>query len=90
MKQFVRVLINISVANTSTYLLWSAFSFWIYLETRSVLVLSVLSGTYMLLVTLSSMFFGTIVDNTEKKSHGGCFDSDPASFVNGEHDLSFV
>jgi len=67
MKQFVRVLINISVANTSTYLLWSAFSFWIYLETRSVLVLSVLSGTYMLLVTLSSMFFGTIVDKHRKK-----------------------
>ena len=67
MKQFIRVLINISVANTSTYLLWSAFSFWIYLETRSVLVLSVLSGTYMLLVTLSSMFFGTIVDKHRKK-----------------------
>jgi DHA3 family multidrug efflux protein-like MFS transporter len=67
MKQFIRVLINISVANTSTYLLWSAFSFWIYLETRSVLVLSVLSGTYMLLVTLSSMFFGTIVDKHKKK-----------------------
>jgi len=67
MKLFVRVLLNISVANTSTYLLWSAFSFWIYLETRSVLVLSVLSGTYMLLVTLSSMFFGTIVDKHKKK-----------------------
>ena len=67
MKHFVRVLLNISVANTSTYLLWSAFSFWIYLETRSVLVLSVLSGTYMLLVTLSSMFFGTIVDKHKKK-----------------------
>ncbi|KUK78503.1 MAG: Multidrug resistance protein [Proteiniphilum acetatigenes] len=67
MKQFIRVLINISVANTSTYLLWSAFSFWIYIETRSVLVLSVLSGTYMLLVTLSSMFFGTIVDKHKKK-----------------------
>ncbi len=67
MKQFIRVLTNISVANTSTYLLWSAFSFWIYLETKSVLVLSVLSGTYMLLVTLSSMFFGTIVDKHKKK-----------------------
>lgn len=67
MKQFIRVLTNIAVANTSTYLLWSAFSFWIYLETHSVLVLSVLSGTYMLLVTLSSMFFGTIVDKHKKK-----------------------
>jgi len=67
MKQFIPVLVNTAIANTSTYLLWSAFSFWIYLETRSVLVLSVLSGTYMLLVTLSSMFFGTIVDKHKKK-----------------------
>lgn len=67
MKRFIRVLINIAIANTSTYLLWSAFSFWIYLETKSVLVLSVLSGTYMLLVTFSSMFFGTIVDKHKKK-----------------------
>lgn len=67
MKRFILVLVNTAIANTSTYLLWSAFSFWIYLETRSVLVLSVLSGTYMLLVTLSSMFFGTIVDKHKKK-----------------------
>lgn len=67
MKRFIRVLINIAIANMSTYLLWSAFSFWIYLETKSVLVLSVLSGTYMLLVTFSSMFFGTIVDKHKKK-----------------------
>jgi DHA3 family multidrug efflux protein-like MFS transporter len=67
MKRFIRVLINIAIANTGTYLLWSAFSFWIYLETKSVLILSVLSGTYMLLVTFSSMFFGTIVDKHKKK-----------------------
>jgi Major Facilitator Superfamily. len=67
MKRFVRILTNIAIANTSTYLLWSAFSFWIYLETKSVLVLSVLTGTYMLLVTFSSMFFGTIVDKHKKK-----------------------
>lgn len=67
MKRFLHVLVNVAVANTSAYLLWSTFSFWIYLETKSVLVLSVLSGTYMLLVTISSMFFGTIVDKHKKK-----------------------
>lgn len=67
MKRFLHLLSNIAVANTATYFLWSAFSFWIYLETQSVLVLSVLSGMYMLLVTLSSMFFGTMVDRHRKK-----------------------
>lgn len=67
MKRFLHILVNIAVANTSTYFLWSAFSFWIYLATKSVLILSILSGTYMLLVTFSSMFFGTIVDKHRKK-----------------------
>ena len=67
MKRFFPILINVATANTSAYFLWSAFSFWIYLETKSVLILSILSGTYMLLVTLSSMLFGTIVDKYKKK-----------------------
>ena len=67
MNRFVKLLINVSISNTSTFFLWSAFSFWIYLETKSVLTLSILSGIYMLLVTLPSMFFGTIVDKHHKK-----------------------
>jgi DHA3 family multidrug efflux protein-like MFS transporter len=67
MKRFLHVLINIAVANTSTFFLWSALSFWLYLETHSVLILSILSGTFMTLVTLSGMFFGTIVDKHRKK-----------------------
>lgn len=67
MKRFLNVLINIAVANTSTFFLWSALSFWLYLETHSVLILSILSGTFMTLVTLSGMFFGTIVDKHRKK-----------------------
>jgi len=67
MKRFLHVLINIAVANTSTFFLWSALSFWLYLETHSVLILSLLSGTFMTLVTLSGMFFGTIVDKHRKK-----------------------
>lgn len=67
MKRFLNILINIAVANTSTFFLWSALSFWLYLETHSVLILSILSGTFMTLVTLSGMFFGTIVDKHRKK-----------------------
>ncbi len=67
MKRFLHILINTAVANTSTFFLWSALSFWLYLETHSVLILSILSGTFMTLVTLSGMFFGTIVDKHRKK-----------------------
>jgi DHA3 family multidrug efflux protein-like MFS transporter len=67
MKRFLNILINTAIANTSTFFLWSALSFWLYLETHSVLILSLLSGTFMILVTLSGMFFGTIVDKHRKK-----------------------
>lgn len=58
---------NSLIANVVTSFLWFALAFWLYLETKSVLVTGVLGGTYMLLVALSSMSFGTIVDHHKKK-----------------------
>ena len=58
---------NSLIANVVTSFLWFALVFWLYLETKSVLVTGVLGGTYMLLVALSSMSFGTIVDHHKKK-----------------------
>ena len=67
MKNFYQVLVNSLIANVVTSFLWFALVFWLYLETKSVLVTGVLGGTYMLLVALSSMSFGTIVDHHKKK-----------------------
>ena len=67
MKQFYQILVNSLIANVVTSFLWFALVFWLYLETKSVLVTGVMGGTYMLLVALSSMSFGTIVDHHKKK-----------------------
>ena len=67
MKQFYQILINSLIANVVTSFLWFALVFWLYLETKSVLVTGVLGGVYMVLVALSSMLFGTIVDHHKKK-----------------------
>ena len=67
MKQFYQILINSLIANVVTSFLWFALVFWLYLETKSVLVTGILGGTYMVLVALSSMSFGTIVDHHKKK-----------------------
>ena len=67
MKNFYQVLVNSLIANVVTSFLWFALVFWLYLETKSVLVTGVLGGTYMVLVALSSMSFGTIVDHHKKK-----------------------
>lgn len=68
MKKFLRVLINTLIANVTTSFLWFGLTFWAYLETRSVLATAVVGGVYMLLVSISSLFFGTLVDQHRKKN----------------------
>jgi len=58
--------VNTAVANVTTSFLWFALTFWVYLETRSVLATGVIGGAYMLLVAVCSMAFGTIVDRHRK------------------------
>lgn len=68
MKQFYSILVNTAVANITTSFLWFALTFWIYLETRSVLATAIVGGSYMLLLAGASIFFGTYVDHHKKKS----------------------
>lgn len=67
MKQFYQVLINTLIANVTTSYLWFALTFWVYLETRSVMATAIIGGAYMLFVAICSLFFGTLVDRHKKK-----------------------
>lgn len=67
MKSFYKALINTLIVNVTNNFLWFALVFWAYLETRSVLATGVMGGAYMLLVAISSVFFGTWVDSRKKK-----------------------
>ncbi|MCK2199949.1 MFS transporter [Corynebacterium callunae] len=68
MKTFHKVLINTMIANITTGFLFFALVFWIYLETHDVALTGIVSGVYMGLIALSSIFFGTVVDHNRKKS----------------------
>lgn len=68
MKTFHQVLVNTLLANATTSFLWFALTFWVYLETRSVLATGIIGGSYMGLVALCSIAFGVIVDHTRKKT----------------------
>ncbi len=65
---FAHVLTNTLVANVTTSFLWFALTFWVYLETRSVLATGVIGGAYMLMLALFAMAFGTIVDRHRKRA----------------------
>jgi DHA3 family multidrug efflux protein-like MFS transporter len=67
MKQFYRLLVNTLVANVTTSFLWFALTFWVYLETKNVMATAILGGSYMLLMAITGVFFGTLVDKHYKK-----------------------
>ncbi|HEU5223362.1 MAG TPA: MFS transporter [Candidatus Lumbricidophila sp.] len=67
-KAFHQVLVNTAVANVTTSYLWFALTFWVYLETKSVLATAIIGGSYMLLVALFGVVFGVIVDRMKKKA----------------------
>ncbi|UOQ91230.1 MFS transporter [Agromyces endophyticus] len=66
MRTFLHVLVNTMLANVTTSFLWFALTFWVYLETKSVLATGIIGGAYMLLIAVFAMFFGTIVDRHRK------------------------
>ena len=67
MRTFFQVLVNTAAANVTTSFLWFALTFWVYLETKSVLATGIVGGSYMLLVAVFSMVFGTLVDRHRKQ-----------------------
>lgn len=67
MKNFYHVLLNTLIANVTTSFLWFALTFWVYLETNSVLATGIVGGAYMLLMAIFSIVFGTVVDHHRKK-----------------------
>lgn len=67
MKRFYAVLVNTLIANVTTSYLWFALTFWLYLETKSVLATAVVGGSYMLLIAFCGLLFGTFVDKNHKK-----------------------
>jgi len=67
LKTFYQLLANAIIANVTNMTVWFALIFFIYLETRSVIATSIISGIYLLAVALSGFWFGSLVDNYKKK-----------------------
>ncbi|RPD40580.1 MFS transporter [Chitinophaga barathri] len=68
MKNFYLILVNAIVAAVTNTFVWFAVTFWVYLETRSVMVTSYMAGIYIGTVSLSGFFLGSIVDRYRKKT----------------------
>lgn len=67
MKTFHATLANSLVAFMTNNFVWFAVTFWVFLETKSVITTSVMAGVFTLTVAVSGIFLGTLVDHYPKK-----------------------
>lgn len=67
MHTFYNLLANALVVATKNNFVWFALTFWIYLQTQSVVSTAVLGGVYLLAAASSGLWFGSLVDNYPKK-----------------------
>ena len=62
MRVFRQLLVNTLVSGVTSSFLWFALTFWVYLETRSVVATGVIGGSFGLCSALLGPAFGTYVD----------------------------
>jgi DHA3 family multidrug efflux protein-like MFS transporter len=68
MKIFHAALANSMAAFLVNTFIWFAVTFWVFLETKSVIATSIMAGVYSATIALSGFFLGSVVDHYSKKS----------------------
>jgi MFS transporter, DHA3 family, multidrug efflux protein len=63
---FKRLLANTLLSSAAGAFLWFAITFWVYLETKSVVATAMIGGAFALISALFGVFFGTFVDHHRK------------------------
>jgi DHA3 family multidrug efflux protein-like MFS transporter len=86
---FRRLLVNTLVTGVTSSFLWFALTFWVYLETRSVVATGVIGGAFSISSALVGPVFGTFADRHRKHAamllstaiSGVCFGAATVVFV---------
>src|SRR5574339_365758 len=67
MKTFHAILANSLIAFVTNNFVWFAVTFWVFLETKSVIATSVMAGVFTLTVAFSGFLLGSLIDRYPKK-----------------------
>jgi DHA3 family multidrug efflux protein-like MFS transporter len=67
MKTFYHLLANSVIMAMANNFIWFVVTFWVYLETKSVIATSILGGLYLVINMTTAFWFGSIVDHNDKK-----------------------
>lgn len=66
-KTFIHILLNNLTISITNFTVWFALTFFVILQTKSVLATGIISGLYLILGMLTAIPFGNFVDHTLKK-----------------------
>ncbi len=64
---FYQLLANTLLSSVTNFTVWFGLTFFVFLETRSVFATSIISGLYLVAVSLPGFWFGSLVDRHRKK-----------------------
>jgi DHA3 family multidrug efflux protein-like MFS transporter len=67
-RAFVHLLVNTLLVSVINFTVWFAITFWVFLETKSVLATGMVAGIFLVATALSGIWFGSLVDHYRKKT----------------------
>ena len=67
-RTFLHLLINTLVVSVMNFTVWFAITFWVFIETRSVLATGMVAGIFLVFTAACGIWFGSLVDHHRKKT----------------------
>jgi MFS transporter, DHA3 family, multidrug efflux protein len=67
-RAFVHLLVSTLLVSVINFTVWFAVTFWVFLETESVLATGMVAGIFLVTTALSGIWFGSLVDHHRKKT----------------------
>ena len=67
-RAFVHLLVNTLLVSVINFTVWFAITFWVFLETKSVLATGMVAGIFLVTTAVSGIWFGSLVDHYRKKT----------------------
>ena len=68
MKTFFALLVNTLLVSVINFTVWFAITFYVFLETRSVVATGTIAGLFLMATALTGIWFGGLVDHHRKKT----------------------
>lgn len=67
-RSFYALLANTVAASITNTCVWFAVTFWVYLQTKSVIATSIMAGVFLIVTAISGFYLGSLVDRCKKKT----------------------